>query len=42
MIEMADTCICFVNHTWGGAYKFAKLAKRQGKTIINLGNAALL
>ena len=27
MINKAKCCICYINHTWGGAYKFAKLAK---------------
>ena len=38
MIEASDYCLCYINHTWGGAYKFAPLAKRRGKTVINLGN----
>lgn len=41
MIDHADYCICYINHTWGGAYKFAKLAKRLGKTVINIGNLDL-
>lgn len=39
MIEESDYCVCYINHTWGGAYKFARQAKRRGLTIINLGNA---
>lgn len=38
MIDHSDYCICYINHTWGGAYKFAQLAKRRGKTVLNLGN----
>ena len=34
-------CLCFISHTWGGAYKFAKRAKSQGLTIVNLGTAEL-
>lgn len=41
MIEQADYCICYVNHTWGGAYKFARQAKRKGLNVINLGSAEL-
>lgn len=41
MIDHSDYCICYINHTWGGAYKFAQLAKRYGKTVINLGSAKL-
>lgn len=39
MIDASDACICYVNHTWGGAYKFAKLVKKRGLTLINLGAA---
>ena len=38
MLEHSDFLLCYINHTWGGAYKFARLAKRRGKTVINLGN----
>ena len=38
MIDHSDFLLCYINHTWGGAYKFARLAKRRGKTVINLGN----
>ena len=38
MIKNAEYCVCYINHTWGGAYKFAQLAKRRGKMVINLGN----
>ncbi len=41
MIEASDYCLCYINHTWGGAYKFAKLAKQRGKTVINIGNAEI-
>ena len=41
MIGQSDRCLCYVNRTWGGAYKFAKLAKHRGLTVINLGTAML-
>jgi len=41
MIERATYCVCYVNHTWGGAWKFSRLAKRRGLTVINLGAAEL-
>jgi len=41
MIGHADYCVCYINHTWGGAYKFAQMAKRRGLQVINLGSAAL-
>lgn len=37
MITHSDYCICCINHTWGGAWKFAQLALRQGRNVINLG-----
>ena len=42
MIAQADCCICYIHHTWGGAYKFARIAKRSGLTVINLGNLTIL
>ena len=41
MIERAEYCVCYVNNTFGGAYKFARTAKRTGLTVINLGRAEL-
>ena len=41
MIDHSDFLLCHINHTWGGAYKFAQLAKRRSKTVINLGNPSI-
>ncbi len=41
MIGKAHYCVCYINHTWGGAYKFAKQAKGKELTIINLGSAEI-
>ena len=41
MLERSDYCLCYVNHTWGGAYKFAHRAKCRGLNVINLGHAEL-
>ena len=41
MIDHSDFLLCYINHTWGGAYKFAQLAKHRGKTVINLGNTEI-
>jgi len=41
MISVADVCLCFVNRTFGGAYKFARMAKNRGLQIINLGSAVI-
>ena len=39
MIVAADCCLCYINHTWGGAYKFARMAKNRGLQVINLGSS---
>lgn len=41
LIAHADCCLCYITHTWGGAYKFAKQAKRKGLNFLNLGGAEL-
>lgn len=41
MVKNADYCICCISHTWGGAYKYATMAKRHGLTVINLGTSEL-
>ena len=41
MIDRADYCLCWIDHTWGGAYKFVQMAKRRGVMIMNLGRADL-
>lgn len=41
LIDSADVCLCYVNHTFGGAYKFARMAKNRGLQVINLGSAAI-
>lgn len=41
MIDHATHCLTFVNHSYGGAYKFARRAKAKGLTVINLGNIEL-
>jgi len=37
IIDHADICLCYINHTWGGAYKFTTEAKQHGLRMINLG-----
>ena len=39
MIVASDCCLCYINHTWGGAYKFARMAKNRGLQGINLGSS---
>lgn len=41
MIQDAQYCVCYINHPWGGAYKFAQKAKRRKLTVINLGDLEL-
>ncbi len=41
MIAHSDVCLCWINFTWGGAYKFARLAKRHGLRVRNFGSALL-
>lgn len=36
MLKRCDYVICYVNYSWGGAAKFAELAEKQRKTVINL------
>ncbi len=37
MLARSDCCICYITHTWGGAYQFAQAAKRRGLEGIDLG-----
>ena len=41
MIDASDYCVCYMNHTWGGAYKFARMASNRGLQVINLGSAVI-
>ena len=36
IVENSNAVICYVNHTWGGAYQAVTLAERKKLTIINL------
>lgn len=38
MIQESDMVVCYVNHSWGGAAQFVEYARKQGKTIINIGD----
>jgi len=37
MLKHADFVVAYITHEWGGAAKFAKMAERLGKRIINVG-----
>ncbi|MBO5401937.1 MAG: hypothetical protein J6A85_02060 [Clostridia bacterium] len=41
MINHADCCLCYITHSWGRAYKFAKQAQKKGLKVICLGDAEL-
>ena len=36
MLREADYVVTYITHGWGGAAQYAKMAQRQGKTIIRL------
>ncbi len=36
MLQQADAVVCYARVPWGGAYKFAVLAHKKGKQVINL------
>lgn len=36
MLRKADNVVTYVTHTWGGAHRFACLARRNGKYVINI------
>ncbi len=41
MIQASDWCVVKIDRTYGGAYKFARIAKRRGLQVINLGSVEL-
>ena len=41
MLERSQYCICYLSRSWGGAYTFSMKAKKQGKTLIQLGSLLL-
>ena len=36
MVSRADYVVCYVRHTWGGAWRYTQLAQKQKKTVIKL------
>lgn len=38
MVNKSDKVVCYISHTYGGAYQFVEKARRKGKKIINLYN----
>ncbi len=41
MVDVSNYCVCYINRTWGGACKFARMAKRCGLQVMNLGSEAI-
>ena len=41
MIQASDWCVVKIDRTFGGAHKFARMAKRRGLQVINLGSAVI-
>ena len=37
LLSKADYVVTYITHSWGGAAQYAAKAKKQGKTVINLG-----
>ena len=37
LLSKADYVVTYITHSWGGAAQYATKAKKQGKTVINLG-----
>ena len=38
MLRQSDIVVTYVTHSWGGAAKYAEMAARQKKTVINLAD----
>ncbi len=36
MVRASDVVVCYIDHSWGGAFQFVEMATKQGKEIINL------
>lgn len=38
MVTESDYVIVYVTHSWGGSAKYAELAYKKNKTVVNIGN----
>ena len=38
MLKNSDYVICYLRYSWGGAYKFARMAQKSGKPVIQLNS----
>lgn len=41
MVRQAQTVVCYIAHSWGGAAQFVKYAENQGRRIINIHTSNL-
>ena len=37
LVNQSDFVVCYVNHSYGGAWQYMKMAQSKNKTVINLG-----
>ena len=37
LLKESDYVVTYITHSWGGAAQYAAKAKKQGKTVINMG-----
>ena len=38
MVNESDVVICYIKHSWGGAYKYVEMAQRKKKQILNIAD----
>lgn len=38
MLNRSDYVVSYVTYSWGGAFKYARIAERKGKLVINIAN----
>ena len=38
LVKNANYCICYITHTWGGAYRYVEMAEKRGVSLINIGS----
>lgn len=36
MVNESDVVVCYIKHSWGGAYKYVEMAQRKKKQILNI------
>ena len=38
MVNESDVVVCYIKHSWGGAYKYVEMAQRKKKQILNIAD----